>query len=484
MSSDVTIAQPPGRPQPSPALRVRDLGKRYTLHATPWQRVRSALLAREQAGTDAVWALRDVSFEVARGESFGIVGRNGCGKSTLLELVAGTLTPTTGYVEIAGQLAALLELGAGFDPALTGRENVFVQGALLGLSRGEVEARFDDIAAFAELGAYLDEPVRHYSTGMFVRLAFSVAVSATPDILVVDEALAVGDEAFQRRCYARIEEMKAQGVTLLFVSHSAAAVLELCDRALLLDAGEMLCVGQPRDVLPRYHRLIYAPLSQQPAVREEILRESAAAAGSLASASSAGEDVGAADEDASPAAAFLEDERFDEGLESKSRVEYASKGAHIEDVRVETTDGRRVNVLQRGGVYDYVYRVRFDRAADGVRFGMMLKNLVGTDLGGLADAAPDAAGRSVAAGDAVDVRLPFRLRLNPGTYFANAGVVAREHGEELFLHRIIDVLTFRVVPESGLRATGTVDLLPVGDEAAPGVAAVGEALVRSVGSGG
>ncbi len=453
----------------SPAVRVRGLGKRYSLQATPWQRVRSALLDREPSDARAMWALRDVSFEVERGESFGIVGRNGCGKSTLLEIVSGTLAPTTGDVEVAGQLAALLELGAGFDPALTGRENVFVQGALLGLSKAEVESRFDEIAAFADLGAYLDEPVHHYSTGMFVRLAFAVAVSATPDVLVVDEALAVGDEAFQRRCYGRIEEMKAAGVTLLFVSHSAAAVLELCDRVMLLDAGEALCVGAPRDVLPRYHRLIYAPPGRQPALRAEILAETTE--GRFSSGSS----------ESQPAAdpAPLEAERFDAGLESKSRVEYASQGAHIEDVRIETERGERVNVLHRGARYVYAFRVRFDRAAEGVRFGMMLKNLVGSELGGLADAPPDAVGRRVTPGDEIDVRLPFELRLNPGTYFANAGVVARASGEELFLHRIIDVLSFRVSLESGLRGTGTVDLVPEGDAAAAALVPVGEAVVRS-----
>jgi lipopolysaccharide transport system ATP-binding protein len=466
MSSEGPVAA-----QRSPAVRVHGLGKRYTLHATPWQRVRGALLGHEPEEAQAMWALRGISFEVARGESFGIVGRNGCGKSTLLELVAGTLEPTEGRVEVAGQLAALLELGAGFDPELTGRENVFVQGALLGLSRAEVEARFEDVAAFAELGSYLEEPVRHYSTGMFVRLAFAVAISVTPDVLVIDEALAVGDEAFQRRCYARIEELKAQGVTLLFVSHSAAAVLELCDRAMLLDAGEMLCVGSPRDVLPRYHRLIYAPPGRQPAIREEIVAGARGVA-------SPGDRLPEPDEgDGAPRPAFLEDERFDEGLESKSRVEYASRGATIEDVRIETEDGRRVNVLHRGSVYDYAFRVRFDREASGVRFGMMIKNLVGSDLGGLADASPDAPGRSVSPGEVCDVRIPFRLRLNPGSYFANAGVVARESGEELFLHRILDVIAFRVVPESGLRATGTVDLSPDDGSAAPGVVAVGEARV-------
>lgn len=460
------------RPGADLVVRVRGLGKRYALHATPWQRVRAALRGAHPPGVGELWALRDVSFDVARGESFGIVGRNGCGKSTLLEIIAGTLEPTAGEVWVGGQLAALLELGAGFDPALTGRENVHVQGALLGMSRREIAARFEEIADFAELGPYLEEPVRHYSTGMFVRLAFAVAVCATPEILVVDEALAVGDEAFQRRCFARIERMKQEGATLLFVSHAASAVLELCDRALLLDAGEALVEGAPRDVLARYHRLLYAPPARRAAVREEIVQQArAVAAGAplVAPPGSIGEAPGRVKPEP------LEAERFDAGLESKSRVDYAPRGAHIEDVRIETRDGRRVNVLHRGATYHYVYRVRFERPAMGVRFGMMIKNLVGSELGGVADAPADGVGRTAGAGDCVDVRLPFCARLLPGTYFANAGVVALDAGDEIFLHRILDVLAFRVAPEAGLRATGTLDVSPDG-EGAPELAA-GAAVV-------
>lgn len=453
MSSDAASPPPPDL-----VLRVCGLGKRFALHATPWQRVRGALSGRAPKGASELWALRDVSFDVARGESFAIVGRNGCGKSTLLEIVAGTLEPTVGEVHVAGRLAALLELGAGFDPALTGRENVYVQAALQGLSRRDTADRFDEIADFAELGPYLEEPVRHYSTGMFVRLAFAVAVSSTPEILVVDEALAVGDEAFQRRCFARIERMKQDGVTLLFVSHAASSVLELCDRAMLLDAGEALLLGAPRDVLARYHRLIYAPLARQPELREEIREQGRTMGHRDQAAAVDGPPIDAPTEPVAPQP--LEAERFDAGLESKSRVDYASHGAHIEDVRIETPDGRNVNVLHRGASYRYVYRVRFDRAASSVRFGMMIKNVVGSELGGVADAPPDGGGRSVRAGDCVDVRLPFRARLLPGMYFANAGVVAIDAGDEIFLHRIMDALTFRVAPEAGLRATGTIDLSP------------------------
>src|SRR6185436_14455167 len=188
----------------------------------------------------------------------GVVGRNGSGKSTLLQLVAGTLSPTSGDVTITGPVAALLELGSGFNPEFTGRENVFLNGAILGLAHAEVRERMPDILAFADIGEFVDHPVKTYSSGMALRLAFAVATAVAPRVLIVDEALAVGDEAFQRKCFARIEAIREGGAAILFVSHSPLQILELCDVALLLDAGEMLLLDEPRRVVPEYQRLLYA----------------------------------------------------------------------------------------------------------------------------------------------------------------------------------------------------------------------------------
>ena len=253
------------------AVKVDGVSKRYMLGASPLDRLKWSLLGRPVPHDLQHWALRDISFELARGETLGIMGRNGCGKSTLLEIIVGTLAPTAGAVSVSGHMAALLELGAGFDMDLSGRENVYVYGSLLGLPKHVIGSRFDEIVAFAELESYIDEPVKAYSSGMFMRLAFSVAVNATPEILVVDEALAVGDEAFQRRCFARIDSLKEQGVSILFVSHAAGTVIELCDRVLLLDQGEKLLLGPPREVVSHYHRLIYAPGEEQEGIRARIL---------------------------------------------------------------------------------------------------------------------------------------------------------------------------------------------------------------------
>jgi ABC-type polysaccharide/polyol phosphate transport system ATPase subunit len=262
------------------ALRVDGLSKRYRRMA-PGDRLRtlkSALLQRSLTtgleADEAIEALSGVSFDVRRGEAFGLVGGNGSGKSTLLKILAGILKPSHGSVEVRGRVAALIELGAGFHPEISGRENVFINGALLGLGRREIERRFDEIVAFSGLADFIDEPVKNYSSGMYVRLGFAVAVHTDPDILLVDEVLAVGDEEFGHRCLRRIEEMLAAGKTLLFVSHSLDLVEHLCDRALWLDGGVGRLEGEPRRVIDAYRQAVAEAEGRQH--REENVAEAAA----------------------------------------------------------------------------------------------------------------------------------------------------------------------------------------------------------------
>lgn len=268
MSSE-TIAPPTGAESTAAAafshavaevpavIRVEDVSKCYHLYDKPADRLKQALLLWRKQYYREFWALRGVSFEVRRGEAVGIVGRNGSGKSTLLQIIAGTLTPTTGRVQVAGRVAALLELGSGFNPEFTGRENVYLNGSVLGLSRREIDDRFDAIAGFADIGPFLDQPVKTYSSGMLVRLAFAVQVQLSPDVLIVDEALAVGDALFQKRCYQRLDELRTAGTTLLFVSHSQETVRSLCDRAVLLDGGRVRAAGPSGDVILEYRRLLH-----------------------------------------------------------------------------------------------------------------------------------------------------------------------------------------------------------------------------------
>lgn len=236
-------------------IRVRDVSKYFPIYETPRDRLKQMLLPRltrllgraPRSYHREFWALNGVSFDIRRGETVGIIGRNGAGKSTLLQILCGTLEPSSGIVETRGRIAALLELGAGFNPEFSGRENVFMNGAILGLSHAEVARRFDEIAAFADIGDFIEQPVKTYSSGMYVRLAFAVQACVDPDILIVDEALAVGDIGFQYKCYKRMEALKKKGVTILMVSHATGSILEYADRCIVLDGGRV--VHDTTDVL-------------------------------------------------------------------------------------------------------------------------------------------------------------------------------------------------------------------------------------------
>jgi lipopolysaccharide transport system ATP-binding protein len=443
------------------AIRVANLSKCFQIYDAPRDRLKQFILPRlPRLGGQPprqyfreFWALRDVSFEIKRGETVGIIGRNGSGKSTLLQIICGTLTPTGGSVETRGRIAALLELGSGFNPEFSGRDNVYLNAAVLGLSREEVDARFDEIAAFADIGEFIEQPVKSYSSGMVVRLAFAVAINVDPEILIVDEALSVGDELFQRKCFSRIENIRAKGATILFVSHSGAQIVELCDRALLMDSGEKLAAGLPKQIVGRYQKLLYAPADKRESIREQIRRVDKHAAAS----SNADEKV--AHHDQLPSEHIQElQENFDPHLKPSSTIEYEIHGAYIDSPAVLTVSGEQVNNLVRGKTYRYAYTVLFTKSASNVRFGMLIKTTSGVELGGGASAnSPGESLAYVEAGSSYRIEFRFRCALNPGVYFLNAGVVGEVDGSETYLHRLIDIAMFRVQPDSDNLATGIVD---------------------------
>jgi lipopolysaccharide transport system ATP-binding protein len=429
-----------------PAIQLQGLSKSYPVYSKPHHRLLQMLSPDPRRWYREFHALRNIDLSVARGETLGIVGRNGSGKSTLLQLICGTLAPTSGSVRVNGRIAALLELGAGFNPDFTGRENVFLNGSILGLSHDEVEQRFDAIAAFADIGEFIEQPVKTYSSGMYVRLAFAVAINVEPDILVIDEALSVGDEGFQRKCFARIEAIRSAGATVLFVSHSAGTVVDLCDRAVLLDHGELIAAGTPKHVVSRYQKLLYAPQESIERVREEI-RAMDVSAANVARPHAMRVDAGGEDQ------AYWEP-----GLIASSTVAYEHRGATIENPHLQTPDGRRVNVLTSGHEYDYVFRVLIEQALLGVRCGMMIRTITGVEIGGAVTSFDEDAPSVTDGGTVLLARIRFRCRLAPGTYFMNAGVVARFGIEDAFAARVLDAVMFRVMPQAGRLATGLVDL--------------------------
>lgn len=444
-------------------VRVNDLGKCYHVYEHPQDRLKQFVLPRlhRWIGKPAkryfreFWALRNASFEIKKGETVGIVGRNGSGKSTLLQMICGTLTPTHGTVNIEGRIAALLELGAGFNPEFTGRENVYMNGAVLGLSRAEINERFEDIVAFAEIGEFIEQPVKMYSSGMFVRLAFATAINVDPDVLIIDEALSVGDEAFQRKCFARIENLKRLGTTILFVSHSGGTVVEFCDRAILLDSGEMLLCGASKAVVSRYQKLIYAPPDAAHRLREEY--RALGGIGIQSASDPATELKPRVFESQSAAAEDKPTVMYDPHMRSPQVVEYERRGAEIIDPHIESLDGGRVNLLVHGEEYIFTYRVRFERTFSQVQLGMLIRSISGLELGG--GVYPSLSGylEFVEPGSELSARFHFRCLLNPAVYFLNAGVMGEVDGVYSYLDRKVDVVMFRVQPNRIQVATALVD---------------------------
>lgn len=434
------------------AITVENICKRYVTYGRPHHRLLQMLWKRRRERYPEFHALADVSFQVRRGETLGIMGRNGCGKSTLLQIICGTLLQSSGTFEVNGRISALLELGAGFDGQFTGRENIYMNGAILGLVREEIDARFAEISSFADIGDFIDQPVRTYSTGMNLRLGFAIAVGVDPDIFVVDEALSVGDEAFQRKCFARIEKIQENGGTILLVSHSGSTINTLCSRALLLDGGELLMEGLPASVVNQYLRLVALPYEAAGPLREEIRQVDGYAA---IEADKQSDDNGmqTVEPDGRQDLSW-----FDPNLISESVTEYESRGAIISNVRIVTEEGRRVNVLEMGRRYIYEYDVEFSTAAEQVGFGMLIKTVEGIDLAGTSTGLWDTYVERVPAGQSVTARFVFSCNLRPGAYFTNAGSAAIINGERQLVHRLLDAMMFRVESADEVRISGLVDL--------------------------
>jgi len=365
--------------------------------------------------------LDGIDLDVHRGEMLALVGRNGCGKSTLLRILCGIMRPTAGTVETKGRLAPLLALGAGFHPDFSGRENARLNASLIGLSDAEISKKLPSMLEFAGIGDAIDDPVSTYSSGMFARLAFAVAVASDPDVLIADEILAVGDAAFARKCYARIEELRARGTTILLVTHNAGVVLELCDRAVLLEQGRILEEGVPRDVMRRYNALLFAEGGAGRAPTVEAANE------------------------ATSAEAVSADEDYDPSLEVRDPIEYPATGARVVSVVFHDAAGRRVNRMRLGGEYVAEFRAEFERDAEGVILGIQLRNAAGVTLAGFLSR-DGTEGLSARRGEKVTMRTSFRMLLLPGRYFVTAGI--RSRLEEQSMHKLVDAIAIEVVSEA------------------------------------
>lgn len=413
-------------------LSARGVGKMYRIYARPVDRLKQTLWAGTRNFYREFWALRGVDLDLGRGESVGIIGRNGSGKSTLLQILAGVLQPTTGQVRVRGRVGALLELGSGFNPEFTGRENVMLQGALLGFSRRQVLDRLDAIADFADIGDFFDQPVKTYSSGMFVRLAFAVHAQLEPDLLIVDEALAVGDEKFQRKCFARLEQLQCRGVSILLVTHSTAFIEKYCSRALLLHGGEAHAAGPCKDVINHYHALLYADEEAYLRYRNQQAR-----AGPQAAASAP-----------------------DPPAESSEPAALTTSRACIEDVWIHDASGRPRELFTTGDAVEIGMLLRLHDDIPRVQAGLRLRTVEGVEVFGTSTAYLDRCIEPARAGECYRVAFRTRLNLCTGTYFVSlAAAEALIDGSMTYLDKRADILMIKV-REHPLAASG-IARLPV-----------------------
>ena len=432
-------------PLPEAAITVRGLGKCYQMYEKPVHRLMQGLLRTRRYARD-FWALRGLDMEIKKGETFGIIGRNGSGKSTLLQMIAGTLTPTEGEVTVNGKVAALLELGSGFNPEFTGRENVFLNAAILGLSRGQVEARLQSILAFADIGEFIDQPVRSYSSGMVVRLAFAVIAHVDADILIVDEALSVGDAFFAQKCMRFLREFQKRG-TLLFVSHDSAAVTNLCDRAIWLEGGSLQMEGASRDVVESY-------LAQQHASSRHALQ---------------GDVVNIERKPAVAPPAREDDVRRermrDLGLNTRfelfefdpdtTGMEFGAGDARIRHVDIRDGGGMPLHVMHGGELVSLRISTELVRPLDGVIVGFYLKDRLGQRLFGdnthLTTLHAPVGG---VAGEILDATFQFRMPTLPaGTYMFDVAVASgtqEDHTQHHWVHDALQIKTTDSTMRHGL----------------------------------
>ena len=441
------------------AIRVDGVGKAYPVFDKPHQRLAQLVLPGGARSGSEFHALHDVSFEVRRGEAVGIIGRNGSGKSTLLQIVCGTLQPSAGSVEVNGRVAALLELGAGFNVEFTGRENVFLNGSILGLTRAQVEERLQDILDFAEIGEHIDQPVKTYSSGMFVRLAFAVAAHCDPEILIVDEALAVGDVYFQRKCYRRIEQLRDGGCTLLLVTHSTGTLVQLCDRGILLEGGRMLFDGECGQAVREYMKCLFG--THQPDAVDAAAEVDARVLNEGGEAGDGAPEDGVA-EVPDPRQALLAGGTRDLFA---LRAGYNRAETRLGDGRALLADFMIVSgdetgpVLQAGAPFTVHVRYVFREALDRLVFGMHMRTVDGLQVYSSNTAM---AGQGLFAcdqGEVLVVAFDMRCALLPGQYFLGMGISRYEEGgdEIVAIDRRVDSVILTVLGDQA-RANGYVDL--------------------------
>ncbi len=416
------------------AIEVTNLEKVYKLYDKPSDRLKEALrIGRGRHHTEHR-ALKGVNLSIRQGECVGIIGTNGSGKSTILKIITGVLSPTSGEVRVNGRISALLELGAGFNMEYNGIENIYLNGTMIGFSKKEIDEKMEDILAFADIGDYVYQPAKTYSSGMFVRLAFAVAINIDPEILIVDEALSVGDVFFQAKCYHKFEEFKEMGKTIVFVSHDLSSISKYCDRVVLLNQGVKLGEGNAKQMIDTYKQVLVgqyaAPESEESRlVDDEQLREMAAKGvdGSKQHGGKLDKQPGIA--------------------ENPELLEYGSKKAQITEYYITDEQGTRTSTILKGSSFTIHMRVEMAQRIAAPIFAFTIKNVRGTEITGTNTMIEKAFLESVEAGEAKEITFTQNMNMQGGDYLLSLGVTGYEEDDFTVYHRLYDVLNVTVISD-------------------------------------
>lgn len=403
------------------SIRVKDITKKYELYEKPIDRLKEAMSLSKKSYHRNFYALNHVSFDVVQGETIGIIGTNGSGKSTILKIITGVLSPTAGELEINGRISALLELGAGFNMDYTGIENIYMNGIMMGYTREEMTAKLPDILEFADIGDFVNHPVKSYSSGMFVRLAFSVAINIEPEILIVDEALSVGDVFFQNKCYRKFEEFKQQGKTILFVSHDLSSICKYCDRVVLLNAGTKRAEGSPQEMVDLYKKIMVGadPLLENEKYEKDLVN-------------------------------FPMDENilWKDSINLNPNVnEYGNGEAEIIDVGVFDEEGLLTSTIIKGKKFTLRSKVCFHANIQDPIFTFTIKTIKGTDITGTNTMLEKKSIGNIKNGDVVVASFTQEMNLQGGEYLLSMSCTGYNNGEFVAYHRLYDVVNITVVSD-------------------------------------
>lgn len=424
------------------AIEVKDVTKVYRLYDKPIDRLKESLHPKHKSYHKDFYALNGLSFQVEKGQTVGIIGTNGSGKSTILKIITGVLTPTTGEVKVDGTISALLELGAGFNMDYTGIENIYMNGTMMGFTKKEMDEKLQDILEFADIGDFVYQPVKTYSSGMFVRLAFALAINVEPEILIVDEALSVGDVFFQAKCYRRMEEIRQNGTTILMVTHDMGSIIKYCDKVVLLNKGEFIAEGDPGRMVDLYKKIL---ANQMDSLREELDNDY-----------SGGMESGRTVVSGKEAAKTHEGLMKEKITINSDRTEYGDGRAEIFDLGLFDARGNLTNLLIKGEMFTIKERIRFHAPLQNPIFTYTIRDKKGTDLTGTNTMYEGADVKPVGPGDVYDVSFTQKMTLQGGEYLLSMSCTGFEGEEHVVYHRLYHVANITVI--SNKNTVGVYDM--------------------------